>query len=78
MDVDGVGETTPGLNLLGDLLSVGGSEDASDASVFEGVGQGIQKLRHGIRQTNGSENARAEKRVSAEGVEEGVVRAGYV
>jgi hypothetical protein len=78
VDIDGVGEATPSLKLLGDLLGVGWSEYASDASVFERVRQGIQKLRHGIRQTNGREDAGAEKRVSAESVEEGVVRAGDV
>ena len=78
MDVYGVGEMTPSLYLLSDLLGVGRGEYTRDASVFKGVRQGVQKLRHGIRQTNGREDAGAEKGVSAESVEKGVVWAGNV
>jgi hypothetical protein len=78
VDADGVGEATPSLKLLGDLLGVGWSEYASDASVFERVRQGVQKLRHGIKQTNGREDARAKEGISAESVEECVFGAGNV
>ncbi len=51
-------------------------EHACDASVFEGVRQRIQKLRHGVRQTNRCKDAGAKKGVAAEGVKESIVRAG--
>jgi hypothetical protein len=64
-----VSEVTPGLDLLRYLLGVGRGEHACDAIVFEGVRKRIQKLRHGIRQTNRRKDAGAEKRVAAESVE---------
>jgi hypothetical protein len=78
MDVDGVGEVTPGLDLLGDLLCVWRGEHAGDASVFEGVRQRIQKLRDRIRQTNRCEDARAEEGVAAESIKERIFGTGDI
>ena len=78
VNVDGVGEMTPGLDLLGDFLGVGRGKHAGEASVLEGIRQRIQKLRDGVRQTNRRKDARTEEGVAAESVEERVFRAGDV
>jgi hypothetical protein len=76
--VNGVGEATPGLYLLRDFLGVERAEHASEASVFEGVRQRIQKLRYGVGKANGRKDAGAAKGVVAESVEGSVFRAGNV
>jgi hypothetical protein len=43
VDVNGVGGTTPSLELLGDFLGVGWGEYTNDPGVFEGVREIIQK-----------------------------------
>jgi hypothetical protein len=49
VDIDRVGEATPGLDLLGDFLGVRRGKHAGETSVLEGIRQRIQKLGDGIR-----------------------------
>jgi hypothetical protein len=43
VDVNGVGGTTPSLELLGNFLGVGWGEDTNDSSIFERVREIIEK-----------------------------------
>jgi hypothetical protein len=78
VDVDGVGEVTPGLDLLGDFLGVGRGKHAGDASVLEGIRQRTQNLGDGVRLANRREDARAEEGVAAESVEKRIFGTGDV
>jgi len=40
--------------LLGDFLGVRGGKDAGEASVSERVGERVQKVGDGVRETHGS------------------------
>ena len=75
VNVDGVRGVTPGLQLLGYFVCVRRGEHTDSPNIFEGVGKIIQKSRDSVRQANGRENAWAEERVAAEGVEQGIVGA---
>ena len=76
MYVNGVGRAAPGLELLGDFLGVGWSEDANDAGVFEGIGEVVQKSGDSIGEANRGEDTGAEKGVAAESVVERVLGTG--
>ncbi len=78
VNVDRVGEVTPGLDLLCDFLGVRHGKDAGDAGVPEGIRQRIHKLRDGVRQTNRRKDARTEEGVAAESVEKRIFGAGDV
>ncbi len=78
MNVDGVSRAAPGLELLGQFLGVGGGEHAHLGGVFERVGEMIEQMRHSIGETDRSEDTRAQKRVTAKGVEKCIVGAGDV
>ncbi len=78
VNVNGVSRSSPGLDLLCHFLGVGGSEDVSDAGVFERVGKGVQEVSDGIRQTNGGQDSRSKKRVTAESIKKRVFGAGDV
>ena len=59
VNINGVSEAAPGLNLLGDLLGVRRCKGTSSASVTERVGQKVKKMRESVRKTDGSEHTRA-------------------
>jgi hypothetical protein len=75
MDINRVGGTAPGLYLLGYFLGVRGSEHASVDGIFKVVWKGVEKMRYGVRQTHGSEDARAKKGVAAQSIEQRILRA---
>ena len=75
MSVNWVGGTAPGLNLLGDFLGVWGGEHAELGRVTEVFGEVVQKGGDSLRDTNGGQNAGAEKGVAAESVVERVLGA---
>jgi hypothetical protein len=52
VDIDGVGLTAPGLDLLGNFLGVGCGENAGDTSVFEGVWERVQEMVDSVRETH--------------------------
>ncbi len=72
VDVDGVCGVMPGLHLLSDFVGVRRGEHTYIPNVFERFREIVQESRDSVRQTNGRENAWAEERVAAEGVEKGV------
>jgi hypothetical protein len=78
MSVDGVGGPAPCLDLLGNALGVGRGENTELGEIPVGVGQVIEELGDSLGDTDRGEDAGAEKGVSAESVEESVIRAGNV
>ena len=59
MNINGVSEAAPGLNLLGDLLGVRRCKDTSSASVTERVGHEVKEMRYSVRKADRCEHARA-------------------
>ncbi len=66
------------MHLLSNFVGVGRSEDTNSPDVFQGIRKIVEESGDRVRQTNGREDAWAEERVAAEGVEQGVIGAGEV
>jgi hypothetical protein len=59
VNINGVSEAAPGLNLLGDFLGVRRCKDTSSASVTERVGHEVKEMRYSVRKADRCEHARA-------------------
>jgi hypothetical protein len=73
-----VGWSTPGLDLLGEALGVGGCEDSNLGAVAERFRQVIQQSGDGLGDPDGREDPGTEKGVAAEAIVEGILWAGDV
>ncbi len=69
VDVNWIGWASPSLDLLCDFLGVWWGENAGESSVAKRVWEKVEQVRDGVRQTDRSENTRAQERVAAEGIE---------
>ena len=78
MCIDGVGGAAPGLDLLGNALSVGRCEDAEFGTVAEVVGQVVEQGGYSLGNANWGEDAGTKEGVAAKTVVESIFRAGDV
>jgi hypothetical protein len=52
--------------------------DTGDSGIFKRHREMVEKRRHSVRETEGCEDARAKERVTAQGIEEGILGSGKI
>jgi hypothetical protein len=78
VNVNGVGWVSPSLDLLGHLLGMWWGEYTGKTSVAKRVREKVEQRGDSVRQTDWSEDTRAEEWVPAEGIKQRVFGAGNV